>query len=147
MSFTKRIIFLNLFIYLAVPGLSCSVWNLVRFSSCSVWAQELWHLGLNALQHVGFSQIGDRTGVLCTLWLIVNHWTTWEAWWFLKWVRNFKVRHIYCNKPVEKKSLFRNKPVSEEPVAPFLSLLLPPLRINQPWQFSFFPSTSFSLLT
>ena len=53
----------------------CGAWALghLGFSSCGMWArqlrlpgsraqvQQLWHIGLVALQHVGSSQISDRT--------------------------------------------------------------------------------------
>ena len=33
------------------------------FSSCSTWAQQVWHIGLVALQHAVSSQTRDRTHV------------------------------------------------------------------------------------
>ena len=61
------------------------------FSSCGMWAQELWHSGsrmqaqqlwckgLVAPQHVGSSQTRARTRVPCIGRWILNHCTTREA--------------------------------------------------------------------
>ena len=35
----------------------------IGFSSCSTWAQQLWHRGLVALRYVGSSPIRDRTAL------------------------------------------------------------------------------------
>ena len=43
------------------------------FSSCSTWAQQLWHTGLVAPQHVGSSRTRDRTHVPCIGRRILNH--------------------------------------------------------------------------
>ena len=48
----------------------------VGFSSCSTWAQQLWLMGLVALQPVGSSHTRDRTHVFCTDRWILNHCTT-----------------------------------------------------------------------
>ena len=49
------------------------------FSSCSMWAQQLWHTGLVAPQHVGSSQTRDRTHVPCIDRQILNCCTTREV--------------------------------------------------------------------
>ena len=41
-------------------------------------AQELWRMGLVALQHVDSSSSRDQTCVTCIGRLILNHWTTRE---------------------------------------------------------------------
>ena len=41
--------------------------------------QQLWHMGLAALRHVGSPQTRERTGVSCIARRILNHWTTREA--------------------------------------------------------------------
>ena len=46
------------------------------FSSCSTWAQQLWRMGLVALQYVEFSWTRDLTHVPCISRQILNHWTT-----------------------------------------------------------------------
>ena len=56
------------FKFLAVLGLRCCV-----------WAQQLQHTGLVALQHVGYSQPRDRTPVSCIGRWIPNHQTTREV--------------------------------------------------------------------
>ena len=43
------------------------------FRSCSVWAQQLWCMGLVALSHVGSSRTSDQTGVPCIARWILNH--------------------------------------------------------------------------
>ena len=48
-------------------------------SSCSPQARSLQHMGLVTLQHVGSSQMGDRTHVSCNDRPILHHWTTREA--------------------------------------------------------------------
>ena len=48
------------------------------FSSCSRWAQYLWFPGSRA-QHVGSSQIRERTCVSCIGRWILYHWATREA--------------------------------------------------------------------
>ena len=78
----------------AAHGLSsCSSRALehVGFSSCRMWtqqlqlagsrvqAQQLWHMGLVALRHVGSSQTRDRTCVPCIGRWILNHCTTREV--------------------------------------------------------------------
>ena len=49
------------------------------FSSCCMWTQQLWLMGLVARWHVGCSQIRDQTRVPCTGTWILNHWSTREA--------------------------------------------------------------------
>ena len=61
------------------------------FSSCGSWAQQLWlkgsraqaqqlwRMGLVVPQHVGSSQIGDRTHVPCIGKWVINHCTTREV--------------------------------------------------------------------
>ena len=46
------------------------------FSSCSTWAQWLWHMGLVAPRHVKSFWTRDQTHVPCTGRQILNHWTT-----------------------------------------------------------------------
>ena len=53
--------------------------RLVGFSSCSVWAQQLWHTGLVAPQRVRSSQTRARTRVPCIGRRILNHCTTREV--------------------------------------------------------------------
>ena len=48
------------------------------FSSCSTWAQWLWHMGLVAPRHVKSFWTRDQTHVPCTGRQILNHWTTRE---------------------------------------------------------------------
>ena len=48
------------------------------FSSCSMWAQQLWCIGLAALWHVGSSQIRYQTRVPYIGRQILNHWTSRE---------------------------------------------------------------------
>ena len=55
----------------------------VGFSSCSMWAQQLWHKGLVTPQHVGSSQTRDRTCVPCIGRQILNHHATREIPWFI----------------------------------------------------------------
>ena len=51
----------------------------VGFSTCGVWAQQLWCTGLVAPRHVGSSRTRARTHVLCIGRRILNHWATREA--------------------------------------------------------------------
>ena len=53
--------------------------KIMSFSSCGSWAQQLQHMGLVALWHVGSSQIRDWTHVPCIGRWILNHWTTREV--------------------------------------------------------------------
>ena len=71
------------------------------FSSCSTWAQQLWlagsraqvrylwHTGLVAPRHVGYSQTRDRTRVPCIGRRILNHCATREVPLVLCWVNYF----------------------------------------------------------
>ena len=52
---------------------------LAGFSSCSMWAQELWLMGLVASRHVVSSHNREETCVPYTARQISNHWTTREA--------------------------------------------------------------------
>ena len=49
--------------------------RLMGFSSCSMWAQELWYTGLVILWHVWSSQTRDQTHIPCIHRWILNHWT------------------------------------------------------------------------
>ena len=49
------------------------------FSSCSMWAQSLWLMGLVAPRHVKSSQTRDRTDVPCVGRRILTHCTTREV--------------------------------------------------------------------
>ena len=49
------------------------------FSSCSIWAQELWHWGVVMVQHVGSSCTEDQTHVPCIGRWIPIHCTTREV--------------------------------------------------------------------
>ena len=49
------------------------------FSSCSTWAQQLWHTGLVAPRPVGSSRTRDRTCVPCIGRQILNHCATREV--------------------------------------------------------------------
>ena len=49
------------------------------FSSCSVWAQKLWLMGLVAPWHMGSSQTKDQTLIPCISRWILNHWATREV--------------------------------------------------------------------
>ena len=60
------------------------------FSSCSTWAQQLWHVGLVVLRHVGSSQTRDGTCVPCTGRRILNHCATRE-------VPTIHFKHIQCS--------------------------------------------------
>ena len=51
----------------------------VGFSSCGVWAQQLWRTGLVAPWHMGSSQTRDRTRVPCVGRWILNHCATREV--------------------------------------------------------------------
>ena len=64
-----------------VDSSSCGTQALERmgFSSCGVWAQQLWRAGLVALQHMGSSRTRDRTRVPCTGRWILNHCATREV--------------------------------------------------------------------
>ena len=104
--FKKLILFIHVF--LAVPSLhcfaqafsSCRKWGLLftavhsfslrllllqssgfrmGFSSCSMRAQCLWHVGLAAPWHVGSSQIRDGTHVPCMDRWILIHYATMEV--------------------------------------------------------------------
>ena len=65
--------------------------RLLGFSSCSIWTQWLWCMGLATPWHVGSSQTRDQTSVPCMARQILNHWTR-EAWFFLitflSWARS-----------------------------------------------------------
>ena len=65
------------------------------FSSCSTWAQQLWHTSLDVPKHVGSSQTKDQTSVPYIARWILNHWTTREAPQSLFY--NFKWSIIYKN--------------------------------------------------
>ena len=56
---------------LGTIGSSCT-----GVSSCSTWAQWLWHTGLVAPRHVKSFWTRDQTHVPCTGRQILNHWTT-----------------------------------------------------------------------
>ena len=49
------------------------------FSSCRVWAQNLWLTGLVAPWHMGSSQTKDQTLIPCISRWILNHWATREV--------------------------------------------------------------------
>ena len=65
--------------------LCCSVWaycgafSCCRAQSLGTQAQQLWHMGLVAPQHVGSSRSRDRTHVPCIGRRILNHCTTREV--------------------------------------------------------------------
>ena len=62
-------------------GSLCTDFSLqwLLLSVLRVWAQWLWHMGLNALRHVGSSWTRDQTYVPCIGRQIPNHWTTREV--------------------------------------------------------------------
>ena len=73
---------------MAVLGLRCCAQasHCPGFSRCGAEAlrhelQQLWHLGLVAPQHVGFSRGRDQIHVPCIGRQILHHWTTREALW------------------------------------------------------------------
>ena len=53
------------------------VWSMgsgcTSFSSCGSQVQQLWHMGLAALGHMGSSQIRDQTRVSCNNRQILYH--------------------------------------------------------------------------
>ena len=49
------------------------------FSSCRVWAQNLWLTGLVAPWQMGSSQTKDQTLIPCISRWILNHWATREV--------------------------------------------------------------------
>ena len=53
--------------------------GLAGFSSCGMWAQQLWCTGSVAPRHVGSSQTRDQICVPCIATQTPNHWTTREA--------------------------------------------------------------------
>ena len=57
----------------------------VGFSSCVVWAQQLWLTGLVALWHVRSSRMRDQTCVPCAGRSVLYRWTTrgLQVWQFL----------------------------------------------------------------
>ena len=81
-------------------GFSCcrgaQQWALghVGFTSCSTQAQELWHTGLVAPQHVGPSQTRDGTHVPCNDMLILHQWTTREVQSGHYWSARFLTRKL-----------------------------------------------------
>ena len=67
-----------------LQGTQASVIAACRLSSCASWSlraqsQQLWHTGLVAQQHVGFSQARNQTNVPCIAKWILNHQGTREA--------------------------------------------------------------------
>ena len=57
--------------------MSFSLWQLLLWSTgLRAQAQQLWHMGLVALQHVGSSWTRDWTCRPCLDRQILNHWTT-----------------------------------------------------------------------
>ena len=52
------------------------LWN-IGFRTCEI--QQLWHMALIALLHVGSSWSKDRTYISCISRRILNHWTTREV--------------------------------------------------------------------
>ena len=72
------------------------------FSSYGTWAQQLWHMGLAAPQHVGSSQTRARTRVSCIGRQIPNHCTTREVQlcifyhnFFLHYLKSEIIKNIY----------------------------------------------------
>ena len=59
-------------------GFSCGAWALghVGFSSCHLWTQQLWLMGLVALWHTEFPQARGRTQDPCIGRQILDHQTT-----------------------------------------------------------------------
>ena len=74
-----------LWVFFTVCGLfsSCREWGLLSsgggFSCCGAWALGYTGSAVVVHGHVGSSQIGDQTNVLCIARWLLNHWTTREV--------------------------------------------------------------------
>ena len=73
---------------IAVPGFSL-LWlhslqstgcQHISFSSCGLWSQQLWCVGVVAPRHVKSSQIRDHTHVSCKGRWSLHHWALRKSW-------------------------------------------------------------------
>ena len=55
------------------------LWQVGSVVAAPAQAQQLWHMGLVALWHVGYFQIRDQICTSCTDRWILHHWVTKEA--------------------------------------------------------------------